>query len=143
MRDLELIPDHLNVREMAKRAIKIFPWMLEYIPDDYKTQEMCNFAVKQDPQLLQYVPDHLRTREMCEEVVNEYPDALKYVPDWFITQKMCEKYQNDEVILNYQKRKEEKKHIKEELLPITWHPDRWWDWCLDENEKNVVKELWE
>ena len=20
-------------------------------------------------------------------------------------------------------------------MPVVWHPDRWWDWCMSENEK--------
>ena len=35
----------------------------------------------------------------------------------------------------YQKRKAQKAKIKEELLPITWHPLRYWDWCMSEDEK--------
>ena len=27
------------------------------------------------------------------------------------------------------------KKIKEELMPIAWHPSRWWDWCVS-NDKN-------
>ena len=22
-------------------------------------------------------------------------------------------------------------------MPITWHPSRWWDWCIPEDEKMV------
>jgi len=29
-----------------------------------------------------------------------------------------------------------------ELLPVAWHPNRWWDWCLDEEEKEVAEKLW-
>ena len=25
--------------------------------------------------------------------------------------------------------------IKEELIPIVWHPSKWWDWCVAEGEK--------
>ena len=28
--------------------------------------------------------------------------------------------------------------LKDELLPIAWHPDRWWDWCVDEDEKRWI-----
>ena len=24
---------------------------------------------------------------------------------------------------------------EDELMTIAWHPSRWWDWCLDEDEK--------
>ena len=32
--------------------------------------------------------------------------------------------------------------IKEELLPVAWHPDRVIDWCFDEEEKDALKQLW-
>ena len=35
----------------------------------------------------------------------------------------------------YQKYKEQKASIKEQLMPITWHPSRWWDWCIPNDEK--------
>ena len=35
----------------------------------------------------------------------------------------------------YKKRKAQKAKIKEELLPITWHPDRVIDWRMSGDEK--------
>ena len=32
--------------------------------------------------------------------------------------------------------------IKEELMPIAWHPLRWWDWCVPEDEKKETEKLW-
>ena len=34
------------------------------------------------------------------------------------------------------------KKIYEEMLPIAWHPDRFWNWCFDEDEKRVAEKLW-
>ena len=28
-----------------------------------------------------------------------------------------------------------KKMISEELIPIVWHPKRWWNFCVSEDEK--------
>ena len=36
----------------------------------------------------------------------------------------------------------EKASIKKELLPIAWHPLRWWDWCVPEDEKRDTEALW-
>ena len=33
------------------------------------------------------------------------------------------------------KRRAQTAKIKEELLPIAWHPDRVMDWCMSEDEK--------
>ena len=41
----------------------------------------------------------------------------------------------------YQKRKAQKASIKKELMPITQHPSRYWDWCMSEDEKNKTEKL--
>ena len=23
-------------------------------------------------------------------------------------------------------------------MPLVWHPTRWWDWCMSENEKKEI-----
>ena len=43
----------------------------------------------------------------------------------------------------YQKRKAQKAKIKEELLPIAWHPNYVWDWCMPRDEKKEIEKLWE
>ena len=43
----------------------------------------------------------------------------------------------------YKKRKAEKAQIKKELMPIAWHPSRWWNWCMQEDEKKETEKLWE
>ena len=40
------------------------------------------------------------------------------------------------------KQKAQKAKIKDELLPITWHPSRWWDLCVPEDEKKETETLW-
>ena len=40
------------------------------------------------------------------------------------------------------KRKAQKAKIEEELMSIVWHPSRWWDWYLDEDEKKEAGKLW-
>ena len=42
----------------------------------------------------------------------------------------------------YKKRKAQKTKFKKELMPIVWHPSRWWDWCVPENEKQETQKLW-
>ena len=34
------------------------------------------------------------------------------------------------------------KSIHRDLIPITWHPERYMDWCLDEDHKRDIKKLW-
>ena len=42
----------------------------------------------------------------------------------------------------YKKLKVQKASIKEELMPIAWHPSRYMDWFMTENEKNETEKLW-
>ena len=35
----------------------------------------------------------------------------------------------------YKKRKAQKAKIKEEILPITWHPSRYLDWRVSQDKK--------
>ena len=43
---------------------------------------------------------------------------------------------------DHQKRRAQKASIKEELMPIAWHPSRYWDWCMPEDEKRDTEALW-
>ena len=75
---------------------------------------------------------------MCDKVVEDDPSSLQFIPDWFVTQQQLDIwfddnywYQDDDVIewhKGYKKRKAQKALIKEELIPVTWHPDRVMDW---------------
>ena len=39
----------------------------------------------------------------------------------------------------WNKRKAQKAKIKEALLPIAWHPSRWWDWLFPKTKKKKQK----
>ena len=79
-----------------------------------------------------------------------YSYLLKYAPDWFVTQQQIKIWDDDEDDNNrliewydgYKKRKAQKAKIEEELMSIAWHPSRWWDWYLDEDEKKEAGKLW-
>ena len=94
---------------------------------------------------------------MCDDVIRRDLYSLQYVPDWFFTRDWvdmsCDDYYDDddnhswcdwydkffEWHESYQKRKAQKASITEELLPIAWHPSRYWDWCMSEDEKKNRK----
>ena len=40
--------------------------------------------------------------------------------------------------IKFVKRKELKKQLSEELMPVAWHLDRCWDWCISEDEKKEI-----
>ena len=41
-------------------------------------------------------------------------------------------------IRNLKNVKHLKKESNEELMPVAWHPNRWWDCCLSEDEKKEI-----
>ena len=42
---------------------------------------------------------------------------------------------------NLKQRKLFKKEISKELMPVAWHPTRWWDWCIPKDEKKEREPL--
>ena len=89
---------------------------------------------------------------MCDDAVWGDPSLLQYVSDWFVTQQQIkiwydyDNYCNDDEVIEwydgYKKRKAQKEEIKKELMSIAWHPLRWWDWCMPEDEKKEINKLW-
>ena len=78
---------------------------------------------------------------MCNEVVQKIPWLLEYAPDWLVTQQQIKIWHDrlDNWSEGYQKRKAQKAKIKDQLMPIAWHPSRWWDWCVPEEERKKQK----
>ena len=133
-----------KTQEMCNEAVKRIPWMLEHVPDQYKTQEMCDEAVQSYPWVLEHVPDQYKTQEMCDEAVEKSPAMVEHVPDPYKTQKMWyEEFEDDEELIMwrdaYIKCKIQKAKIEEELMSVAWHPDRWWNWCVPEDEKKELE----
>ena len=121
---------------------------LFFIPDHLKTQEMCDKEMDIEPCFLRLVPNRLKTQGMCDKAVHNEPWLLKYVPDWFVTHQQAKLWDdhciNDRYIKwydCYKKRKAQKAQIKEELMPIAWHPSRYWDWGMSEDEKKRNRKI--
>ena len=139
------VPEHLKTQEMWNKAVQSVPWVLRFVPDQFVTQDMCNKAIQGVPWLLGFVPDQFKTQQMCNEAVQNDPKMVEFVPDYFVTQEM-EEFDDDDVFITwykgYKQRKAQKAQIKEELMPVAWHPDRWWDWCMPEDEKQEISGRW-
>ena len=68
----------------------------------------------------------------------------------FVTQKQVDLWDDDKIFKRYKaewyegykKRKAQKAQIKKELMPIAWHPSRWWDWCITKDEEKKTEKLW-
>ena len=86
---------------------------------------------------------------MCDNVVRSDPYSLQFVPDWFVTKEQIDvwyyedEYCNDDQLIewfnDYHRQKAQKSKIKEELMPIAWHPHCVIDWCMPEDENRVWK----
>ena len=40
--------------------------------------------------------------------------------------------------IKVEKRKALKKKLNEQLMPVAWHPKRWWNFCVLEDEKKEI-----
>ena len=77
---------------------------------------------------------------------------MHYVPDWFVTQQQIkiwhdnDDYSDDDRLIKwseyYQKCKTHKMQIETESMRIASHPSRWGHWCLDEDKKKEIENLW-
>ena len=91
-------------------------------------------------------------QKMCNDVEQRDSYSLRFVPDWFVTQEQLEIWHDgddyctgDEIIEWYKRHKKlrtQKAKIKEKLLLIAWHPSRWWELCMSEEEKSDSGKLW-
>ena len=73
---------------------------------------------------------------MSDAAENGHVEIVKLCREW-----LSFKAIHWELFQYHHKRKFYRK-IHDELLPIAWHPDRWWDWCVDEDEKRIAEKLW-
>ena len=151
---LEFVPDHLKTQEMCERVVENEPDTLKFVPDYLKAQWMSGRAIENKSYNLKFIPDCPKTQGMCDKAVRGNPYSLQHVPDWFVTRELVamwyddsEHSDDDEDIFfkwfyDYKKRKIKKALINEELMPTAWHPSRWWNWCVSEDERRDTEKLW-
>ena len=149
---LDYVPNHFKTQEMCNESICGNPAVFFLVPDRFKIQEVCIKAVEVDPWDLYHILNHFKTQEMCNNAAQEDPSSLQYVPDSFVSCYQIDlwgdndDYYDDYKLIkwheSYEKRRAQKAKIKEELLSIAWHPSRWWDWCVPEDEKIGIEKLW-
>ena len=154
---LEYVPDRLKSVNMCEEAVNKESATFQFVPDNLKTRLMCSNAVCDNIFNLQFVPDWIVT-QICDQVFQDLQDVsedelleaidelLERVDD-FSEDEMLDysrKYFRDmiEDKLGFIKRfRVLNKDLKLELMPVAWHPDRWWHWCVDEEEKKKRAEL--
>ena len=150
---LRFVPDHLIMQEVCNKIMRVMrPEAFSPVPYHFKTQEMCKRVVEEKPRLLKYVPDWFKTKEICDKAVSHDPSSLQFVSDWFVTQQQVKLWHDDddhcnnEELINwyngYKKRKAQKAKIRWiNVMPFAWHPSRWWDWRVYEEEKKETEKV--
>ena len=115
---------------------------------------MCILALEVDSWQLNDILDYLEIRKMCDNVVHRDPYSLQFVPNWFVIQEQLkiwhddDEYCDDDKLIKWYEghkiRKAQKAKIKEELMPIAWHPDCVMDWCSQKTRKGdrSNRQLW-
>ena len=43
--------------------------------------------------------------------------------------------------IKFKKCKALKKELNEELIPVAWHPERWWKFCMTEDEEKEIEPI--
>ena len=124
------VPDHFKTQEMSK-GVCFYPWLIGHVPDHFKTQQMCKKAVKVDRSLLQLVPDCF----VSQEQLKLWHDSDDWLIRWWYNNRLIKWYDD------YKKWKAQKSSIKDELMPIAWHPSRFWDLCMSEDEKKRDRKI--
>ena len=134
---------------MCNKAVEDESETLEFVPDSLKTKTICDRAIEEGPYNLKFIPDHFKTQEICDKMVRGDQYSLQFVPDWLITKQQlkimgdhCNNIWFIKGFEGYKKRKAQKAKLKEELMPVAWHPSRYWDWCMSEEEKKETEKLW-
>ena len=136
---LKYVPYWYRRHGMCFKVLEKCLHPMRFIPDHLKAQEMCNKAVEEDPLALRVIPDQCKTQGMCDKAVRDDSSSLQYIPDWFVSRDGVDmgyddsEYCDDEDNFfkwydRYKKRKAQKASIKEELMPIAWHPSRLAKW---------------
>ena len=158
---LAYVPGCFKTQEICNEAVKNKLCMLLFVPNRFWTQGMCNEIMRTIPDAFHCISDCFKTQEMCDKAVKNDSSSLEYVPDWFVTREGMwmwydDYYEDDgdhwdndvnkdkffDWYEDYQKRQCQKAKIKEKLLPIAWHPSKYWDWCVLEDKKQGIKKLW-
>ena len=125
----------LKHKKYVLRLLGVGPSFLQLVPDLFKTQGKCDKAVRDDCSSLQFAPDWFVKREGLYMWHDDYYDDNDGHWDNDDEDKFFDGYDG------YKKRKAQKAKIKKELMPITWHPSRYWDWCMSEDEKKKEEKI--
>ena len=114
----------------------------------HRNWELCEEVIHVRSKYFFLILDRFKTQKMYIRAFKVDPWQLNDIPDWFVVlQEMwCDDFGDSAYLVRwrnaYQQRKAQKAQIKKEILPIAWHPSKYWDWCISEDEKSDAEKLW-
>ena len=73
---------------------------------------------------------------MCEAADGGHVEIVKLCRSWLGYGSIHRE------LFQYHHKREFFGRIRDELLPVAWYPDRFFDWCVDEEEKEFLKKVW-
>jgi len=154
------MPDQFKTREICEYVVNKDAEMFQYVPDRLVTTPMCKDAVFDDLRNLRFVPDHI-IPDVCGSVmqdIKDFEEEVEKVADLIMQAAERGMQAIERLDIYWEKEIEDTENVFEwarkcqhknkfngihaELLPVAWHPDRHWDWCMSEDEKSEISKLW-
>ena len=159
------IPDKYKTQETCSLAVSLYFPFIVYCLYKYITQEMCDEIVNDSLAALKLIRDWFVTSKMIKRLFTAlYADEnilyfnqdsgdskLNYNEMGIVNSDLnninlddnFDEVDPDTIILirllawhiKFEKRKELKKALNKKLIPIEWHPNRRWNFCVPEDEK--------
>ena len=160
--------DQYKTQVMCDRAVSADPFLIVYCPGKYIIQKMCDEAVDDSLATLKLIPDWFVASKMIKKIFTAlYADEniLYFNEDSGSVVYNCSEMgmynidlnninldndfdedDSDTIILirllaqhiKFEKCKALEKELCEESMCVAWHPNRWWNWCVSEDEKKEI-----
>ena len=153
---------------MCDRVVSEDRFLIVYCPNKYETQRMCDEAVDDFLAALKFIPDRFVASKMFKKLLTVlYADdnILYFNEDSGNVIFSCNEmgilnidlnndtnYNEDDPetiihikllawLIKFEKRKPLKKELNEELMLVAWHPRKWWNFCMSEDEKKEIEPI--
>ena len=132
---------------MCDEAVNDCLAALKFVPDWFVTSKMLeklDNALHANGDILPYNEDfnkvtfiacqrHILSADLDKAKLDNYNNFYEDFPDTIIRFRLLAWRSN------FKKRKALRKKISEELMPIAWHPKRWWNFCMSEDENKETE----
>ena len=142
-------PDKYKTQEICDEAVDDYLAALKLIPDWFVTNKMIKelyTALYSDENILYFKKDSGNAVFYYNEIgifnidlnnINLDNNFDGDDPDTIILIRLLAWHSHSK----FEKRKVLKREINEELMPIAWHPKRWWNFCISEDEKKEIEPI--